>query len=261
MPIIILDKSYLRSKSQELIKNDLQGHQPIVTTELLYEIKTCGQGISSKTYLHKLRGLDVLLARPVGSLVRDELQTSSPSASIVDELHTNALKTTIDGGRVIIADAAILDQVRRWHEQEEPTKIRNSIERMWSPDLDDIFLAASKSIKSGASVPAAYLHLFQENLTLLGQALQSTYELSKKPDSDWIVHAWAWIRNFVAFKYRIQGNKPNQLTSGHTLANDLLDLHYLAILAKADGIATCEVGDSHMSGIARHFYPNKIVVS
>lgn len=157
-------------------------------------------------------------------------------------------------------DCFVLHKATQWFEEGEPDRMKASLAKMWEDQCQPTVDEVERVMGGGASLLEAYVGLFKNAPNLIAEQLAQSYELACSPDSGWVFHAWAWVRNYIVFRYRCHAVRPDCLAN-KTLANEVMDLHYLALLARADGIATRETRPMKMAEIAKAFFPNSLVVT
>jgi hypothetical protein len=232
MPIAIVDFSYLRASVRDALQNDLRGYTVLLTSELIYEVATDSHRHSSWPYFKKLDGLNVVHSRSLINLVKEEIGTSQ---RMDDVLHPESkqLVDVVINAQGIGAELEVQD----FFERDEPKKFKSALDRLWSERHTDIFASCSpEGIRGDAK---NYLGLFPlaEEKNIVGEEIAKRYGMRQVPKPGWLIYDWERLRNFLAYRYRLDGNYSYMLKD-KKLANNLADLTYLAFANRVDAIAT-----------------------
>jgi hypothetical protein len=235
MPIAIVDLSYLVASKPEAVRSALQGYTVLVTFELIYEMMTNSRGKNPRQFLDKLAGLDVVQARPLLNLVWTEVNTGERVDDVVDP-NGKSLADFISSGRGVGVTSDVEASVRDFYEKAEPQRLKDSLDMMWKPRFDDTF---SKITSADVATDAhTYLRLMRQlGDAGLGRGLAEQHKMRREPSPGWLIYEWEQLRNFRAFHFRLTNRRSADLPE-KKLANDLLDLTYLAFLPHVQAIAT-----------------------
>jgi hypothetical protein len=248
-PQAIVDLSYIIARKRDDIQSDLSGYRVVISFELIYEIMTNSRGSNPRRYLDKIADLDLVRTYPLIGLVNDEVRTGRMAAEIIDRRGTEALIDFARNGRGIDITDDVGASVRRFFERDEPRRFREGLDRMWAARFDPIF----KQIPAGSLAEQfeRYQRLAkQPGSNEFGRAIAVEHNMRQTPAAEWLIFQWERLRNFLAFWYRANAARSFHLPD-KTLSNDLVDLHYLAFLPRADAIAT---GDKRLiAPLARAF--------
>jgi hypothetical protein len=234
--MVILDLSYLTASSRERVQNTLHGKTVLITFELIYEIMTNSRGKNPREFLDKLVGLNLVRARSLVTLVNEEVQTERRVTDPVDGDATKRLVEFVNKGQGVSITSDTEQSVLGFFEKQEPQRLRRGLDGMWREKFTNLFA----QIERTDIVAAARNYLTLMNRlgdSGLGKSIADEHKMQKQPSPGWLIYEWEQLRNFQAFWFRLHGTKSNQL-SDKKLANDLVDLHYLAFLPHAEAIAT-----------------------
>jgi hypothetical protein len=232
MPIAIVDLSYLKASGRDALQSNLRGYTVLLTFELVYEVSTDSHRNNSWPYFKRLAGLNLVHSCSLVNLVKEEVRTGQ---RIDDVVHPNS-KQLVEA--LINAQGVGAEQeVRDFFEREEPQEFKNALGRMWNDKHAGIF-ASRKSVDARTDAKN-YLELFPplEERNVVGETIAKYYHMKHVPERGWLIYDWQRLRNFLAFRYRLNGSRSSSL-GDKTLANDLADLTYLAFVSRVDAIAT-----------------------
>jgi hypothetical protein len=231
MPTAILDFSYLTGTRRVDLENALGGYTVLLTFELLYEISTNSQGIDPSKYLQRLKVLNLVHSRSLHNLVREEVKISHRAHDILhpqSKQFIDALKS----GQI----PASADDVRNFFESSEPQELKEALDQLWGDNFDGIF--AGLRMPDPQAEAKKYIELFSSpGAPSLGDMIAKRYGVKHTPQPGWLIYDWQRLRNFLAFRYRLRGNRSLNLPD-KTIANDLADITYVAIASRVDAIAT-----------------------
>jgi hypothetical protein len=252
MPTAIIDLSYLRASGRDGLQKDLGGYTILLTSELVYEVSTDSDRGNSWPYFKKLDGLNLVHSRSLINLVKEEIKTSQ---RVGDVLHSNS-KRVID----VLIDAkgvGAQQEVQDFFEKDEPKDFKKSLDRMWDKKHDGIFMNC-KAVDAQTDAKE-YLALFAppEAKDIRGKTIAKYHHMKHAPEPGWLIYDWELLRNFLAFRYRLNGTRSCQL-SNKKLANSLADLTYLAFIPRVDAIATQDV--ALIRPLARVFGPPNLKI-
>ncbi|HVT90664.1 MAG TPA: hypothetical protein VHD56_17545 [Tepidisphaeraceae bacterium] len=253
MPRIIVDFSYLKGSGRDAMRNDLSGYTVLITFELIYEIMTNSDKHNPRMYLDRLVGLDLVLSRSLIGLVNTEIKQSH---RIDNVLHPDSerLLEFVNGGQSIGVIPDVAQEVEESFEKNEPRRLREGLDRMWEEKHADIFTNFGSNNSDVTTDARKYLELFAP---LGGQAIAGQHGMKQSPTPGWLIYEWEQLRNFLAFRFRLKGNRSHHLSNDKTLANSLVDLTYLAFLSHIDAIATNE---KSVAALAEVFGPANLKV-
>ncbi len=108
---------------------------------------------------------------------------------------------------------------------------------MWDKKHDGIFV--SRKPIDAQTDAKEYLALLAppEAKNIRGETIAKYHHMKHAPEPGWLIYDWELLRNFLAFRYRLNRTRSCQL-GDKKLANDLADLTYLAFVSRVDAIAT-----------------------
>jgi len=243
MRTAVIDLSYLRTHQAEHIAQELRGYRVMITAELIYEIMTSSDQCDPSAFLGmllgRLRGMDVVQLRCIVELVKEEVRTGESTADVVDYDASQRLAKIFEQGPPSRVTVEVSQDVRDSFEHKEPSRLREALDRMWDPEFDEIFRQVPGSQDTSAQV-RSYLALMEQlGPSSIGSRIAAELGMSRNPGSGWLIYEWERLRNFVAFRYRLNGTLSSTIPD-KSLANNLVDLHYVALLSHADAIATCD---------------------
>jgi hypothetical protein len=198
----------------------------------VYEVSTDSDRSNSWPYFKKLDGLNLVHSRSLINLVKEEVKTSQ---RVEDVLHPNS-KDVVD---VLInaKGCGAQQEVQDFFEKDEPKDFKKALDRMWDNKHNGIFMSRNSV---DAQIDAKkYLELFAstETRNVRGETIAKYHGMNVAPQPGWLIYDWELLRNFLAFRYRLNGTRSCQL-GNKKLANDLADLTYLAFISRVDAIAT-----------------------
>jgi hypothetical protein len=224
--------SYLKASGRDALQSNLRGNTVLLTFELMYEVSTDSHRNNSWPYFKRLAGLNVVHSHSLVNLVKEEVGTSQ---RIDNVLHPNS-KQLVEA--VINAQGIRVEQeVVDFFEREEPQAFKNALDRLWNERHNSIFASCSaEDIRRDAK---NYLELFPppEVKNVVGEEIAKRHDMKHVPEPGWLIYDWERLRNFLAYRYRLNGNCSRKL-GDKKLANDLADLTYLAFISRVDAIAT-----------------------
>lgn len=260
----VLDLSYLWARSAVDLAADLGDAEVLITSELIYELATASKKKLARVgglagLLDKLAGLALAGSHALLRLLNIERGHEEPTKDVVDNVATEDLNRFVGEGAGFEVIEQVDEAIRRFFEEDEPRKLRNGLERMWEPRHDEAFKEARGAVGQGTSVEQVYVDIFgrlpEEDV---GREIANTLGMKTPPTSEWMLFRYERLRNFIAFRYRLAGTQPDQLAD-KTIANDLLDAHYVCFLQHADGIATAD--KKLVEPAARAFFEGKQIIS
>lgn len=244
MRTVVIDLSYLRGHKAQDIACELQGYRVLVTCELVYEIMTNSAGLNPGMLLGKLRGMDVVQSRCLVGLVNQEIRTGESTVDVVDHDASQRLAEFVREGSCNRATWDVSREAIDFYQRNEPLRLKAGLDRMWDHRFDDIFTKVQKSRDPDPTVQVrSYLALMQKlGHSSVGSRIATEHGMSRSPEPGWLAYEWERLRNYLAFRYRVNASHSCQLKNDR-LANNLLDLHYVALLIHADALAT---HDTHL---------------
>ncbi len=256
MCTIIIDKSFLVANNAEEIHAKLGTHKLLVTFELLYELATDSRNLPPAAQIDKLAGMTVLQASAVFNFTRLESQHQKPTMGIVDQEGTNALRDCLTNAGMSL-DIIANDPLKEVFDIESIANFRNGLDMMWDPKFNDTFENAQSFVDAKRLDVSVYLDVMgRRSPKHIGKEVAIAYDMSITPDEGWLLFWIERLRNYLAFHWRINGVRSADL-SNKRIANELMDLHYVALLPWVDGIAT---GDNRIRLLVEAFFPDKLVL-
>jgi hypothetical protein len=232
MPTAIIDFSYLRASERNALKTDLRGYTVLLTFELMYEISTNSDGVNPCDYCKRLAGLNLVHSRSLINLVKEEVGTSRRAHNV---LHPNSeqLVDAVINARGIDAEQGVRD----FFERGEPQEFKNALDRLWNDKYTSTFSGyRSVDLRTDAT---KYLEMFAAlGSKGFGERIAKYHHMKQTPQPGWLIYEWERLRNFLAFRYRVNGTRSDQLCNDKKLANNLADLTYLAFASRVDAVAT-----------------------
>jgi hypothetical protein len=243
--MVIVDKCYLDGCSATRIERELARCTVLITYELVYEITTNTLCKNPRDYFDKIANLNLVRTRPLLDLARKEITVQKRVDNIVDDDETTKFIDFVRNGKGEPLTWDVQKQVEDFFEVEQPRRLLDGLARMWDAKFDDLFeKCKAERNKFFETREASEIEFvagqYKELMGLVGHGMTIAQEhkMTREPEAGWLIHDWERLRNLLAFRYRLNGNRPEQLKANKKLANQLLDLHYLAFLSHADAIAT-----------------------
>jgi hypothetical protein len=233
MHMVIVDKSYLDKSKACDVKSALNDYTVLLTFELIYEIMTDSQARDPRAYLDKLVGLDLVTSRPLLNLVNKEVETSLRTGDILDPDSSQRLNDFVGNGKGMPVRPRVGAEVYNFFEKSEPERIKRQLDAMWDTRFDNVFSQQTKH----ADVTASARNYLCMMGSLIGNGIANEHKMTQEPIPGWLIYEWERLRNFLVFRFRLNGTRSDNLPD-KKLANDLLDLHYLAFLPHVEAIAT-----------------------
>ena len=239
MPTVIVDLSYLKASRGDAVRSALHGYTVLISFELIYEMKTNSRGDDPRMYLDKLVGLELVHSRSLSALANEEERTSHRVENVLHPQSKQLVDVFVNRQRISIAPD-VEQELRDFYEKDEPQRLRDGLDGMWDAKHDDIFAITRQTGKPSqiATEAQQYLELYEAlGVTGIGKVIAEKRGMTQPPAPGWLTYEWERLRNFLAFRFRLNGARSHDL-SDKTLANDLADLTYLAFLPHVQAIAT-----------------------
>jgi hypothetical protein len=193
---------------------------------------TSSDGVDSSSLYKRLQGLTLVHSQALVNLVKEEVRTSQR----VDEVrHRDS--TQLVGALLDAKGTGAQLAIRNFFEGDEPKEFKEALDRLWQEKHDRLF-GELKPVDI-ATDAKNYLGLFAgpEAKKVLGKEIAKFHQMEREPEPGWLIYDWELLRNFLAFRYRLNGSRSPELQD-KKLANNLADLTYLAFASRVDAIAT-----------------------